>query len=381
MSLFRIMRLFDIYGNYFQLRLGDQSKFKTPFGGLFTILTLLILLFCILNFSSDYVNKRKPRVYTEEGLYQDNEIPVLNGTEYPLKPVMVVVPISFSNVAKPKINYKLNGTFYSNYLEECNRGYTDLYFPEVNVTALSFSLSLYCFNFNDYPITSGGVFSLGYMECARMDNATLSDILSKGKKCTTNSTTIAYTSMTLYTKQFGFNPGSEHTFIYKTLKYYLTFSNTAVSTINIFWNIEILQDDKGWLIESLHNTTDLAPQREDVQLTQVTSTKIPLYSITFYLGEKYKIHNRSYEKLGDVLAAIGGFMQLILALGNTISGYLKSYSIDMHILNEKFGSDGVNLEKGNNEKGVVDHKVSKSNIVIFNNSMQGIFISLYSSKQ
>jgi hypothetical protein len=94
-----IIKTLDIvYGNHFQFRIADQSKYKTFTGGVLTILTLIILFFCTVTFSNDFLYMKKPRMYIEEGLYLDKDIPSPDGSVYPEKPGLVTVAKTFSTL-------------------------------------------------------------------------------------------------------------------------------------------------------------------------------------------------------------------------------------------------------------------------------------------
>jgi hypothetical protein len=253
----------------------------------------------------------------------------------------------------------------NNYLEECEPSYVGAHFPEINYTLVSQSLSLYCFKFNEYPLSSLGLFSLSYTECAKIPNDTLSGMKDKGIPCTSSTNTVPSVGLILITKQIGFRPEDENPFVNKTLKYYLTFTNAYVSLVQINWNLVFLNDDRGWLIDNIHNSTDLSPQPEVVSQTP-TSTKLPTFSVSFAISDKYKTYNRTFIKLQDVVASILGFMQLAFMLMNNLSGFIKAYNIDMFIMSDRF-EDTVIREKIE----IIKPSISKSGIVIFNNSMQG----------
>jgi hypothetical protein len=351
-KLRNLIRIFDIYGNYFQLRINNQTKFKTCSGGLLSIITFALLLFCLLSFGNDFFNRKNPKISIEEGLFQDSEIPLLNGTEYPIKPMMMTIHKSVSNVAKPRIGVKINNTFILKYLDECKPAYMDTYFPEYNYTRLSASVSSYCWDLNDFNPTNDGYTSLSVVECSTIDKDTLASFSSNGVSCKANITApIAIANIVLYTKQLGFNPQLEKPFINKTIKYNFGFINTYVTTVNMFWNLQYLVDDIGWLIDSTNDVTDLAPQQEVMQVQPIPARNVPAFIMTFYLNDKFRRYNRTYAKLQDLLASLGGFMKLILTLLNLISMIIRNFLIDLYIINEKF--EGENMNKG--KRGSTDN--------------------------
>jgi hypothetical protein len=332
------IKLFDVYGNYFQMRINNQAKFKTLLGGIFSIITFIILILCLFSMGSDFFTKQNPKISIEEGLFQEDEIPTLNGTEYPLKPVLILVSKSFSNIAKLKINVvnsKAN-TLTTKFLDECGLDYIKEHFPELEKSYTN-SITSYCFNLNDYPLDQWGMYSITHSECSVIESSVLQNMTDKGITCRTNSTTVLpVTFFTLYTKQIGFKPELENPFINKTVKYYFGFINTFKTTVNINWNLNYLSDDHGWIADNMYDTTELAPQQESQRLLPTDAKKVPVFSVSFTLNEKFRRFTRIYQKLQDILASLGGFMKLIFTVLNLISMLIRTYLIDLYIMDEKF---------------------------------------------
>jgi hypothetical protein len=362
-KLVNLIRLFDIYGNYFQLRINNQTKFKTLYGGLLSLVTFIILILCILSFGNDFFKRQNPKVTLEEGLFQDDEIPILTGGDYPIKPGLIMVQKSFADQAKLKISGRINGTLGYKYLDECEASYVQTYFAEIKYSTLSNQV-LYCFNFNEFSFYGNETISISYDECSLKSVA--EEMGKRNVTCNGNVTaTTASMYLTLYTKQLGFKPELEKPFINKTVLYNLNFVNNAYSTALINWNLQYLHDDVGWLIDSINEITDLNPQPEKVSLlTYPQGFRLPRFVVQFKLKDQYKRYNRTYIKLQDVLASLGGFMKLILTLLNLTSMLIRSYLIDLYIIDEKFeldkkpikGSDDMitrnvgNLENSHNSK-------------------------------
>jgi hypothetical protein len=339
-KLRNFIKLFDIYGNYFQLRINNQTKFKTCSGGLLSIVTLVILIFRILSYGSDFFNRESPKISIEEGLFQSKS-PLVNGTEYPIKPMMLVIVKYITDVAKPTFTARLNGSYVIKYLDECKPEYMDTYFPEYNYTFLSSSTSSYCFNLNDNTMGFDGVQAIGLSECSTIDKATLDSFTGRNITCKTNITSpIPIANVNLYTKQLGFNPQLRQPFINKTIVYNFGFFSNYVTTTNIFCNLQYLQDDRGWIIDNVVSITDLAPQQEIVHIQPSNQVKnIPYFTISLLINDKFKRYNRTYPKFQDFLATLGGFMKLILFVLQIVSHIMRSYQIDLYIIDEKFEPD------------------------------------------
>jgi hypothetical protein len=355
-----IVKKFDIYGNYFQLRINNQTKFKTFSGGLLSLITLIVLILCIISFGKDLFERKNPKISIEEGLFQYGEVPLLNGTEYPIKPALMAIQKSFSDIAKIKINYITNGTRVSRYLDECDKDYMEKHFPEYNYTVSANVITNYCFNFNDYMLSDSVYINLSYDECKKMSQSSLNYFTQKGITCNPATGSIQSTFILLHTKQLGFKPDDEKPFLNKTLKYSLSFSSSFYTNVMIYWNLQYLQDDVGWLIDDIVESTNLAPQPEQIlQSFYATPTQLPNFVISFYLNDKFKKYNRTYIKLQDVLAALGGFMKLILTLLNVLSIFIRCYLIDLYIIDEKFQLEKHSIIKQENTRNLNASQQSK----------------------
>jgi hypothetical protein len=332
-KLANLIRIFDIYGNYFQLRINNQSKFTTISGGFITLLTFIILALYILSLSNDFLKRKNPNISVEEGLFQDSELPVLNGTEYPIKPVLLTVAKTFSKYSKLRITT----TDSFSYIEECDPSYIIKYFPEYNLTLYSNTISNYCFNLNDYILSNAGDLIITADECSKIDETVLSDMLSKNITCITNIPFAQPSAvLNIYTKQIGFKPELENPFYNKTKKYALSFLNIYATYVNVFWDLQYLNEDIGWLTEDINEKADITPEQEISIQKPADGKKLPNFFVRFQLNDKFRKYYRTYPKLQDVLAALGGFSKLLFTFLNLLSTLVRSYLVDLYIIDEKF---------------------------------------------
>jgi hypothetical protein len=170
-----------------------------------------------------------------------------------------------------------------------------------------------------------------------MSNSTIALFNDKGLTCKAATETISSSYMFLYTKQLGFKPEAEDPFTNKTMIYRLSFNNIFYTDVLVSWNYYFLYDDRGGIREDIYNYTNITPQPEQVTQTSYNQpTAIPAFGIRFYLNDKFKKYNRSYQKLQDVLAALGGLMQLVTIILQFIVSFQNMYLMDMIIYKENF---------------------------------------------
>jgi hypothetical protein len=359
------IKLFDIYGNYFQLRINNQTKFKTTSGGLLSIFTFIVLLLCMFNFGSDFLNKSNPKVILEEGLYQDQDIPVLNGTEYPHKPILFFLPKTYTNVMKPTIYRYVNSSLaIRTFMTECDPNYITENF-NWDYKKAPF-LSYYCYDLNSYNLSNTLPVLMSFENCRTMNTAALNDLTAKNLTCDKDSVLSLNTVfLNVMTKQIGFKPDIASPFIHKTIQYAMSFSSNFYSSVSIYWNQYLLNDDIGWLTESIDYKSDLSPGPEKYSNTfYPTPTFVPTFTLRFYLSDSYKKYHRTYQKLQDVLAALGGFMKLILTCLNLISFLIRNYLIDLYIIDEKFEIE-KNINKPTTEMKTNNLENSQQSKLIF----------------
>jgi hypothetical protein len=374
-DLTRFIKFFDIYGNYFQLRINNQTKFKTVLGGIFSLLTLIILVLCVLSFGNDFFNRTNPKISIEEGLYQDSEIPVLNGTEYPTKPAIIMVPKTFSNQAKLKVSVTTaNNTYASTYLNECNQTHLNEFFPEVIGTDIQ---TLYCFNFNEYRMSLKSLLYFTYDECKSIKADVLAEFDKNNITClTTGVASLPTLQLSFYTKQLGFKPDEAKPFINKTVSYSLSLTNNYYTYVNIYWSLQFLSDDIGWFVDSKSEYMDINPTQQTMQQNSVTASGLPKFRIYFFVTDKFKRYNRTFQKLQDVLAALGGFMKLILTMLNLISMLIRAYSIDLYIIDEKFETEKKLVELEVNRTAAKNMDNSSNSNYKFNLELQNNYVKV-----
>jgi hypothetical protein len=76
----KFIKTFNIYGNFFNLRINRSAKFKSVIGGFLSFITMGVLTFCVMIFGKDFFEKLHPKVAVEDGLFEDIAIPLLKGS-------------------------------------------------------------------------------------------------------------------------------------------------------------------------------------------------------------------------------------------------------------------------------------------------------------
>ena len=118
----KFFKLFDIYGEDFNLRINGQSKFKSSIGGILSMITLGVLIWTVISFGSDFYLRENPKITIEDGIYPDESIPVLNGTDYSQKIIMFQYEREFDKLIRPFMTTN-NSTNPISYIKHCDLNY------------------------------------------------------------------------------------------------------------------------------------------------------------------------------------------------------------------------------------------------------------------
>jgi len=337
------IKMFDIYGSYFNLRINNQAKFKSVLGGLFSVITMAIFLFCIFNFGHDFYNKVNPKVVTKNGFYQT--VPVLSGNDYENKTVVLMTGNSIKGKFLPSIFSLQNSTFSP--LHHCDENFLIQQGLVQSKEDYEKSIFLfYCFQLNDYPMGAGtldpsSIYSpiiIQLIQCGSFDPVMLlNEFNSTCDKEFLNDPNSTLTDLPFYVfyEKVGFNPDSVNPFIKKLTYLSFTLTSDKISIIDIPLVTTVLMDDRGIMSSDIMNSTILNSGSYNLnQIPQIMN--FPEVVLRFTLADDNIIYMRSYEKLQDLMASVGGFMKLIFTALNILNFIIRAYLIDMHIIDTLF---------------------------------------------
>jgi hypothetical protein len=364
------IKLFDIYGSYFNLRINNQAKFKSTIGGLFSIITMGIFLFCILNFGKNFYYKINPKISIQESFLPDDAPYITTGGSYENKTIIFSYSADYKNVLLP-ILLNINGGSPQQFvLEECDEaGISMLKNYLSNEPLLETNYLFYCMRLNDFYLGTNSlsqrantpVLTVSLQHCSGIDPNLLN---TKNITCNSDylvNNTIDSFMMMVYFEKYGFVPQDVMPFTTRLSSFQYLFHNTIMSKVEIPLILNTLQDDRG-IISSDVNTYSVLNVDSFLQYNYAYDSKIPLGFIYFYISEKNCTYLRSYEKLQDLMAAIGGFMKLIFTALNILNFIIRAYLIDMHIVDTLFRKEDAESDFYQSLKGNLSMDTIKSSI-------------------
>jgi hypothetical protein len=277
----KFFKVFDIYGSDFNLRINGQTKFKSAAGGLLSMLTIGVLIWTVVSFGRDFYLRENPRITIEDGIYSGSEVPVLNGSDYRDRIVILQYEKVFDKMIKPMTTViNEDGSVQDVYLTECSKEY--LYNKTILTAENDFmykSSAYYCLKLNDFniggkPTTTSSSNNLPLIiqwnDCSALDD---SEILANSLTSCDKSfnETISIMRMTLWYEKIGFSPNSKNPFVTKissTFNIFTTDRNTFLYFPLTLFN---LKDDIGWISNDVQTSLDfnIVPG-ENIHMFQMT---------------------------------------------------------------------------------------------------------------
>jgi hypothetical protein len=352
----KFFKIFDIYGSEFNLKINGQSKFRSVIGGFMSMMTMAVFIWTVMSFGRDFYLRENPKITIGDGIYPEESIPVLHGSEYQEKFVILQYERDFDKIIRPYISYQVNSnTTGFEYISQCS---VDLLTNKSIISGpddFSYQIfTYYCVRMNDYLL--GGlsssknyhnnyplIFMWDQCENISEDDSLKYNITSCDKNF--NSTLSSMNLMVWYEK-IGFSPNSKIPFIKKlSFTNYFLF-NDRMSFIYFPINVYELKDDIGWISNSNDDSYDFNFGQSNIipHPEHDENPRYPKANILVYISDNYRLFSRTYQKLQDLLATIGGFMKLVFTVLSIFSTFIRLYLIDNFIVDKIFDDYEVTQE-------------------------------------
>lgn len=168
--------------------------------------------------------------------------------------------------------------------------------------------------------------------------------------------------------EFYFQANAENPMKYYYKNHFTPISFNLIRTENYYFKEVQLNDDKGWIFQdkqlssmvTLDDVTSDYAIRLNEDLDTMTSD---LFYFVMYFTKKQDVFDRSYMKVQDLAAVVGGFMKMILMAFGAVNYYFNLHSRNHAILNEIFGLKNYKGRKSKKDSKVdLQHVQMKENI-------------------
>jgi hypothetical protein len=341
------LKKIDLFGVTFQFRVMKENKFRTTVGGILTIFYTMILIVFFFLLGRDFMFKKNPRVSSQEiipenytdpfVLTQDNMLIAWRlSDEY-------AIPINFEGIVYPFITYY----HYSNEIDDMNGSYLH-YSKNIEFTKCSSLKNLskefseyyntdewYCIDWGNKNLTFGGgwdatftdYFNLKLSLCPSGGN------FSPGKNCTDietiepllKSDNPAYFDI-LFPEYYLNIDDLNNPLRLRYKNYFYKLSVNIQKNDRMFFKNVTLDDDVGWIFEESHISSliSFSERQNDFDYLSEHDYGNPDFSSTFYVMNFYMdkdslLVKRSFMKIQELGAIMGGFTKFIILICNFLS--------------------------------------------------------------
>ena len=401
MYIKRILKYCDLYGTQFHWFIGFKKKYYSSYGGLFTILSLMIwILFLAILGMDDF--KRTYPIISESTIPPSGYKNIKFGEKKLYIPWRIVDydenPLDIKGILYPKIFYF--SSKYNSVTGKMETNYTLINYTLCNETSMKnlgkeFLLdidldNLYCIDMEQLDM--GGSFNADFINYIRLDLYLCENGIKydeKNNKCTPyeqfdelHGKDNAWFFEVLYPKvQFQpTEPGIPVLILYQT--YYYIFSKYSNKLDRIYLQEHVIEDETGWIFNIVHNTSYWGTYsiggenyyRGENDILKYGSNS-RLYSLKIYLNLGITYYTRKYKKLYEILSEIFLIVKAISSIFTyiceEINDIYSSKKINELIINKDFKYRNFNnfIKQKNDPTNrakvqtFIKHKIDRSSVI------------------
>ena len=345
MFIKRLLKICDLYGTRFHWYIGYKPKHYTIYGGIFSILTLIIWILLLAVLSMDDFKRAHP-IISEATIPPKGYKNIKFGEKKLYIPWRVVdydeKPLNIKGILYPKIFYF--SSKYNSTSGKMDTNYTLLSYKSCNETSMKFLgkefllganlEDLYCIDMDDLDM--GGSFDSEFINYVRLDIYLCENGIQydeNNNKCTSiekfeelHGKDNAWFFEVFYPK-VKFQPnevGIPILILYQN--YYYIFGRYSNKLDRIYLQEHVFEDDRGWVFNLAHNfsywgTYSIGGEnyfRGEKDILKYGSNS-RLYSLKIYLNLGISFYTRKYKKIYEIFSEIFLVVKAITALFSYLS--------------------------------------------------------------
>lgn len=335
MSVIENLKLVDIYGADFSILIRNSKKMNTVIGAILTILTFCFFVFVTISFGDNFYNKKNPIVIIQNKVLSYNETYLLNNSTAPSRLVILKMSKFMDDISNFLIDAAIPYTFQKNktygLVTPCNQTWVlDNFYPEnrdFGIKDMNTSYSYLCYDIKDYKFglgdNSGGQgsilvspLSIWTFRC----NGTTRGIT--GKSCPTNFdfTSNKIAKVEVWTEDVLFDQDNLENPFSVTLTRAGKYQFARDQSLDIYLSMKIHKnyDNRGFLLDTEIETQTIGYGSVETIVSVFTKPK-DFYDCSLYIGYNkiYQRYHRSYMKVQDLLALVGGVLKFVITFCQT----------------------------------------------------------------
>jgi hypothetical protein len=124
---------------------------------------------------------------------------------------------------------------------------------------------------------------------------------------------------------------------YKNYYYYFNINTQKID--RLFFNKISVKDDQGWIFEEIKESSLISVNRiqSDINFAEIKDGTISrFYEFNLYMEKKSMIIKRSFIKIQDVSAKVGGLIKLVMTLFAVFNSVFNFHSFKLEVFKELF---------------------------------------------
>lgn len=125
--------------------------------------------------------------------------------------------------------------------------------------------------------------------------------------------------------------------VYKNYYYYFNIQSQKID--RLFFNKISIKDDQGWIFEDIKETSLLSLSRiqSDLNFAAIRDGSISrFYEFNIYMEKKSIVIKRSFMKIQDVSAKVGGLIKIVMTIFAFFNSAFNYHSFKLQVFQELF---------------------------------------------
>jgi hypothetical protein len=356
----KILQALDVFGVAYNFNLNNSQSYKSPFGGVMSIFCLFMLTVFMYFFGIDFYYKKNPKVIGSTVYNQDYYTTPLNSSQgilaWKIEDHYTVMP-NFTGILFPRIVYK-------KFLEDPETKFLNLIDAQIlpqkrcdqvedvdPILKTNYDLKAWwCLDFTGTNFTFGGywggkVVNMIYLliDACNEDKSHCSSI-KEVQSLAPGAENSLFFSM-LYPQAY-FSPNDLNTPLNYAYYYFTETIDLHVIKKNVFFFTKyMLEDDLGWMAQDIRTSSIFVYQsffkdyfyKDASKWSNVTMDQnTVVYMNGLYFDKNPFLYTRSFMKLQDLAAVVGGALKSTILVFAIFSKYVNSLGLITYLGNVFF---------------------------------------------
>ncbi|EAS05636.2 ubiquitin-conjugating enzyme family protein (macronuclear) [Tetrahymena thermophila SB210] len=379
--IFGLLQGIDIFGVGISIRFNQQSKHKTGFGGLITLILGGLLFVLLVQSILSIINKSNPHVIFQQDFVSNPSRYNLTNENFSF--AITLLDSQFNPIYDKSI-FRIEGNFlykepqlntdgsestsiFKNKVIEfelCTTQSFQVKGTESYFLSLDYQ-SMYCFkDINDYYLVGQfemeefSVIQINVIPCDQSDPNNQVQCMEESKK---NNILSHAQLQVYYINQVVQVESQQQPFKPMGITYFWESNIDFLQNINLMFMKTYIQDDIGVIFENNVQNSSLLFSRE--RTTMSSKKDLSIYQLSLYLEKnKEQTYSRKYQKIFDCFSSIGGIYNVLFAIGCIIAQPYSQIQLNRKLFNSTFQ---VNTNDGNNQlndsQSIIKSNTKKNN--------------------